>query len=104
MWSVFVRVLQLGKAGEGLTWVSWTYEVDPVVSETQKKVTEFMIEFYSGNLKFLEMGANKLVAENSEAAGKPTSVETSGSTAPAQAPLEQAAWFISLSKKLQGQP
>jgi len=80
--------LQLGEAGEGQTWVNWTYEVDPVISVTREYLTQFMIKFYSDNLKFLEDGANKLVAENSEGAGSWTpsrSNEFPAQTAPVQA-------------------
>jgi len=89
--------LQLGEAGEGQTSVSWTYEVDPVISETRESVTKFMIDFYTANLKYLEVGANKLVATNSEAAaaGSPKPLATGRSipqdVLPAQAAPVQAA-------------
>ena len=63
-------MLQLGDAGEGKTWVKWTYEVDPVATQTKEELTQFMVDFYTTNLQYLETGANKLVAETKEAAAK----------------------------------
>ena len=60
--------LKLGDAGEGKTWAKWTYEVDPVATQTKESLTAFMVEFYTQNLKYLETGANKLFAEANEAA------------------------------------
>jgi len=85
----YVAKVQLGEAGEGQTWVNWTYEVDPVISATREYVTQFMIKFYSDNLKFLEVGANKLVAAKSEAASWSSTTSRSNvlpaHTAPVQA-------------------
>lgn len=41
------------------TLVDWTYEVDPVATQTQEQLTEFMIQFYTENLKHLETAAHK---------------------------------------------
>lgn len=58
----YVAKVRLGEAGEGQCWVSWTYEVDPVQTQRQGDITKFMSEFYKGNLKYLEEGAQKLSA------------------------------------------
>ncbi|KAG0624721.1 hypothetical protein M758_3G269100 [Ceratodon purpureus] len=67
----YVAKVQLGDAGEGKTWVKWTYEVDPVVTQTKEELTVFMVGFYTLNLQYLETGANKLVIDSktNEAAG-----------------------------------
>lgn len=41
------------------TLVDWTYEVDPVATQTHEQLTEFMIQFYTENLKYLETAAQK---------------------------------------------
>lgn len=85
----YVAKVQLGEAGEGQTSVNWTYEVDPVISVSREDLTQFMIKFYSDNLKFLEDGANKLVAANSEAAR--SSTPSRPNVLPAQTAQVQAA-------------
>lgn len=51
---------QLSDVGEGKkTLVDWTYEVDPVATQTHEQLTEFMIQFYTVNLKYLETAAQK---------------------------------------------
>ncbi|XP_024387718.1 uncharacterized protein [Physcomitrium patens] len=55
----YIAKVQLGDAGEGKTWVKWTYEVDPVATQTLESLTTFMTKFYTSNLEFLKEGANK---------------------------------------------
>ena len=53
--------------------MKWTYEVDPVATQTKESLISFMVGFYTYYLKFLEAGANRLVAE--AAAERPGSGE-----------------------------
>jgi hypothetical protein len=58
----YIAKVQLGDAGEGKTWVKWTYEVDPVATQTLESFTTFMTNFYTSNLEYLKEGANKSIA------------------------------------------
>jgi hypothetical protein len=51
-------VLQLRDGGEGKTFVSWTYSVNPVFSQTEEQLTKFMTALYTNTLKRLETAAN----------------------------------------------
>jgi len=51
-------VLQLRDGGEGKTFVSWTYSVNPVFSQTEEQLTKFMTALYTNTLKHLETAAN----------------------------------------------
>ena len=51
---------QLSEVDEGKkTLVDWTYVVDPVATQTHQQLTEFMTQFYTENLKYLETAAKK---------------------------------------------
>jgi hypothetical protein len=84
----YVAKVQLEDAGEGKTLVKWTYEVDPVATQTKENLTNFMVDFYTRNLQYLETGANKLVAE---AADSPSEDLKSQAAPKVEAPISNQA-------------
>ncbi|CAM6016938.1 unnamed protein product [Sphagnum balticum] len=54
----YVSKVRLRDGGEGKTFVSWTYSVNPVFSQTEEQLTKFMTAFYTNTLKHLETAAN----------------------------------------------
>ncbi|CAM6063594.1 unnamed protein product [Sphagnum tenellum] len=54
----YVSKVRLRDDGEGKTFVSWTYSVNPVFSQTEEQLTKFMTALYTNTLKHLETAAN----------------------------------------------